>query len=1329
MRPPSTRDPNVGAEGRLAPVRFTVLRDPNGRRMSKTLRVRAPSEDSDGAPSAKMFRPEQVEVQDIYELAIRLVDIASDGDSCIVLAEPVDKGDRAIRRLLHEAVEIENGVTVRTPPTLLDSPSCLFSLDMDDIDDVDLSGLDPTDDDDIQEGIRRIIDSFPSWARRASYVWQLSSTHAFDKAARTWTREGPWKLHLFGVSARPLNASERKAAMHACGADTSFHSAVQLNYLAPPRIIGSERPSFARWGLIKGDEERVPVPDRVEEIVGSVPGLRTAKRRTRDGTETVVVEFDASSDLTWDWTPPPDSGVVLPSRGRGGWKGHLDAAGSVEARGYRDRVRAATLSWYFTKPAGASDAPFLAERAKVLLRLRHDPKGGEEEARAYLQNYDDILAYAKGRAPEKAPESPGESKKRRDAVVKRARAAGIHRDDLTIPVRGAVEVGPGNAVERAAKGLGADVDADVMKSLALASEGAARLRLGYGDIIDELLARFAPSDRLMTPELLDRLDAEIRGGKLRAMTLTDMARYEAVRAAGPRAPWLDSRGVEMLPLPAAEALLAKRAREAVDRTEGSVALMGAPGLGKTHAILGEIRRICGDIRAARPDGAMKMPGSRKAVAVWFALPTVERCDEMAAKAARDFGLQCAVYRGRGQLDPSSPPESGLTMCHKKNVFDTAETAQDSQSEAMCGGEGNRCKEWLKCAFSTQPQELNTGDYDVIFASHAALFTRPAMGKAIPDPVLTVIDEDIVSAATSTTARYNGKELPLRLTFDALERAAEMVEERVVDACLAALAAKETELAARTELARPRREGESLSAWLKATRLDVPGVDRIRRGIMRASFRLSRAKACVGRLRKLATWLRGLSSSGHVLRAEISAIFPDPRTDASVCRSAIRPVLSPDVWKVTPGHKEAAAEAFRLRRVIDLLENVFGRVTTGEDAAVPACVINADSKDVDGVAHAALIEFGFMRPLSPRFAASRKVFIDATGILEQMRLIDPTVEAGTYTMAPRLAHYIICPDPGFGKGGLVAVPEGEKDGDGEGDGLEKKGGGAGALTRRGTDVVTVATMLRRLHRGSSALFTHKEMRTEARKAALERVEEPDGVLTGVLPGEDQANPVGHFGALRGGNDWEDLDACLITAAPSPAPSTVEFLAEARFGVMVGRLPRPGGRSQWRWTQASNGGAVGLVRDHPDHLVRSVEQSISLANTAQGERVRAFRNKSDVFLLGATRDFLGPDIDVELVDWPEIRPDNCDRMLAETGIAVGGSEGRRLFPWLDVAACKRVAMLMDRPTWWHGYAARYGWRVVRGKARAVGRGKWCRAIWLEDADGGTADFAAIGLEVEA
>lgn len=185
----------------------------------------------------------------------------------------------------------------------------------------------------------------------------------------------------------------------------------------------------------------------------------------------------------------------------------------------------------------------------------------------------------------------------------------------------------------------------------------------------------------------------------------------------------------------------------------------------------------------------------------------------------------------------------------------------------------------------------------------------------------------------------------------------------------------------------------------------------------------------------------------------------------------------------------------------------------------------------------------------------------------------------------------------------------------------------------------------------------------------------GVIT-TLKDEGLQSQTAHFGALRGRNDWEDLDTVILIGREQPSPQAVELIARA-FASQAGEPfqsigangsfpnyptePRP-----LRMRQGSP--VVVKAAHHPDRWADRILSQIRDAEALQAiDRVRPIFKPDPVTVYVLAELCLDLTVD-ETCTWAELKAggDRIARTVAQAGfLPLSPREAERLFPviWKD------------------------------------------------------------------
>jgi hypothetical protein len=173
-------------------------------------------------------------------------------------------------------------------------------------------------------------------------------------------------------------------------------------------------------------------------------------------------------------------------------------------------------------------------------------------------------------------------------------------------------------------------------------------------------------------------------------------------------------------------------------------------------------------------------------------------------------------------------------------------------------------------------------------------------------------------------------------------------------------------------------------------------------------------------------------------------------------------------------------------------------------------------------------------------------------------------------------------------------------------------------------------------------------------------------------------IGHFGALRGRNEWKDCDIVVVIGRDQPPPSAVESDARALYAddeaplVLTGRYDP----EERRLRMSGDGPPVtSMVMTHTDRRVQALLESYREREVEQGiDRGRLIHNAEPkrVYILND----LVLDITVdEVTSWKELRQGGSryERAWAATGILpTGAADLHRAHPnlWATVKAAERA-----------------------------------------------------------
>ena len=724
------------------------------------------------------------------------------------------------------------------------------------------------------------------------------------------------------------------------------------------------------------------------------------------------------------------------------------------------------------------------------------------------------------------------------------------------------------------------------------------------------------------------------------------------------------------------------------------------GLGKTEAALRligkDLRRLGGTALAPTRDGGHKIG------AAYLFVPTIDLAEEIADRAVRlDPGLRPYVLRGRAQRNPRTLAKR---MCAKK-IRETTETARDDGTTALCGPKANRCSAYAGCPYILQVDQLLAMRANLVVLTHASLWTTPPGGDRLPDPLMVVIDEEpILTSGLRNTRRYFGADYPIGLTTDHVRVAAELIEERTITATARKVADLEQELAALCE------DGEHRVQVAEDLLLPTRAQFDLWDALGRARAALREARKAVVALRRLSDWIKSRTEARHVLRGDVdgwqAVEWPGV---ARALRSAIRPTVRPQDWKVTEAQKAEAERSHYLRQVEDFVSHrIVPFVRDGpvdQDAPMPGADLEIDQVRMpDGaVVDVPILRFAWLAPLLARWRDVPTLILDGTGDASIYEPTWPGLSAPTRRTVPWKGRvfWVNC-GTGFSKSGLTKRSAVMVKGEWE---------EATVLTDRGIEVRSFAAFVARYAGGETSMVTHQ---------AMEDAHDFE------FPGA-----VHHHGAIRGLNSMSGNAAHIVVGRQVPQPIHMERAAEALFNRPVPRLkPRPGKTSaDWPRVETLCGTRRVLVPQHPDATVSAVFDQTRVGGLAQAaHRSRPVRHPTDVFVLGAEMDFVAEAAPIENLDWQEVGMNAVDRMLGERGIAFGGAHARRLFSWLPARTAERLGGDLSRDTWLMRWAVSHGAVIVRGHARpadAAPGGKSGRFVALLKRGEERVDFQSVGL----
>lgn len=142
---------------------------------------------------------------------------------------------------------------------------------------------------------------------------------------------------------------------------------------------------------------------------------------------------------------------------------------------------------------------------------------------------------------------------------------------------------------------------------------------------------------------------------------------------------------------------------------------------------------------------------------------------------------------------------------------------------------------------------------------------------------------------------------------------------------------------------------------------------------------------------------------------------------------------------------------------------------------------------------------------------------------------------------------------------------------------------------------------------------------------------------------------HFNALRGRDEWNDVDVLIVIGRPQPPPSPVELHAEALFS----RTCKSLGPDYYDriWTHLTGTQHEMRAERHPDEYVETLRKAICEAELIQaiGRARGVNRSETNPLEIDLINQVPLPDIDIhEILSWEDARPDPGEIIAGRHGL---------------------------------------------------------------------------------